>query len=262
MEGIQSKGSDLRNDRVGESSLNKSGSKMTIVEYNNTDNIVVEFYDNKYRTNTTYYHFKKGAVYCPYDRSVCGVGFIGDGGYKSRINGKPNNIYNMWVKVIERCYSNKVNSHKDCIVCDEWHNFQNFARWYEDNYYEVKNEKMNLDKDILIKGNKVYSPETCIFVPKRINTLFVKQKKKGGSTCPIGVSWSKRDNIFYSRCRILENGKSKILNLGSFTKELDAFMAYKKFKEKYIVEVANEYKENIPEKLYRAMINYKVEVGD
>ena len=62
----------------------------------------------------------------------------------------------------------------DCSVYEGWHNFQNFAKWYEDNYYEIEEEQMHLDKDILVKGNKVYSPDTCVFVPETINGLFVK----------------------------------------------------------------------------------------
>ena len=83
--------------------------------------------------------------------------------------------------MLERCYdtehSYKFPTYENCIVCDEWLNYQNFARWFDINYYEIEGEVMCLDKDILFKGNKIYSPKTCIFVPRGINNLFTKNDK-------------------------------------------------------------------------------------
>lgn len=80
--------------------------------------------------------------------------------------------------MLERCYSARYQerkpTYKGCSVCDEWLNYQNFAKWYDDNYYEIKGEIMCLDKDILVKGNKIYSPENCVFVPNYINVLFAR----------------------------------------------------------------------------------------
>lgn len=68
--------------------------------------------------------------------------------------------------MIKRCYNQKCllkdNTYRGCSVCDEWLNFQNFGEWYDENYYEVPNEVMDLDKDILHKGNKIYSPDNCV----------------------------------------------------------------------------------------------------
>ena len=168
--------------------------------------------------------------------------------------------------MIVRCYSEKSllnkNTYNNCIVCEEWHNFQNFAEWYENNYYEVKNEEMNLDKDILAKGNKIYGPETCIFVPKRINLLFVNNNNKRGKY-PIGVrrSYNKLQAVCIIRD---EDGNDKSIFLGSFelNEEDKAFKAYKDFKESYIKEIADKYQDIIPEKLYIAMYNYEIEYND
>lgn len=77
--------------------------------------------------------------------------------------------------MMNRCYGDKHKysqySYKGCTVCEEWHNYQNFAKWYEDNYYNCE-EELELDKDIIIYGNKLYSPETCLFVPKLVNTSY------------------------------------------------------------------------------------------
>lgn len=108
-----------------------------------------------------------------YDKSAYGVGYIGEGAYKISFKRVfyPHYIY--WRTMMKRCYSDHFHTqfptYKDCSVVKDWHNFQNFAKWYDENYYEIGEEMMHLDKDILVKGNKVYSPETCVFVPQSIN---------------------------------------------------------------------------------------------
>lgn len=165
--------------------------------------------------------------------------------------------------MIQRCYSKKFQAkhpaYIGCSVCDEWKNYQNFAEWCISNYYEIQNEKMQLDKDILIKGNKIYSPDTCVFVPQRINKLFIKSNKSRGEH-PIGVSYDKNRNKFTSQCS--KQYLNNIGYLGSFETELEAFNVYKEFKENYIKQVADEYKDKIPKKLYYAMYNWKVEITD
>jgi hypothetical protein len=143
-------------------------------------------------------------------------------------------------------------------VSEEWLNFQNFAKWYDKNYYEINGEKMEIDKDILVKRNKIYSPETCVFVPKRINLLFVKKDATRGDL-PIGVCFFKRDKKYQVNCKD-ENGKD--IYLSRYNNIEEAFEVYKEFKESVIKKVANEYKGKIPANLYNALINYKVEITD
>jgi hypothetical protein len=171
--------------------------------------------------------------------------------------------------MIKRCYDpytiNKDRglTYVDCYVCDEWLNFQNFAEWFYDNYYEIKGQKMCLDKDILFKGNKIYSPEACILVPNRINVLFVKSNAIRGEY-PIGISYCKASEELLVRCNVFENGKRKRVYLGRFSsnRPFQAFYTYKIFKENYVKQVADEYKDLIPKKLYDAMYKYKVEIND
>ena len=125
---------------------------------------------------------------------------------------------------------------------------------------------MHLDKDILCKGNKVYSIDTCIFVPQRINELFVKQQNKRGKY-PIGVKIDKRRNHLYSSIRIIDgNGNSHSKYLGRYSTPEEAFQVYKHAKENYIKEVIDSYEGKIPEPFYsrlkEAMYNYKVEIDD
>ena len=154
--------------------------------------------------------------------------------------------------MLQRCYDNKTQekypTYKGCQVCEEWHNFQNFAKWFEENYYEVEGENIDIDKDILCKGNKIYSPQTCVLSPHKINSLFVNRKNDRGNY-PIGV------------CK----GKNKIKKscyLSRYNTSEEAFQSYKQAKENYIKQVADEYKDKIPEILYKAMYKYKVNIND
>lgn len=169
-----------KEERLGKTNISNEGCEMKIIEYKNANNIWVEFQDkHRAKVCTTYNNFKKGEVKNPYHPNVYGVGYYGQGKYKSSINGKPTKVYNHWRDMLRRCYDpyylNKEPTYIDCYVCEEWHNFQNFSEWFYKHYYEIPNERIELDKDILFKGNKIYSPETCILVPQRINTLFIKQ---------------------------------------------------------------------------------------
>ena len=256
-----------KQERIGEENCNLYGTLMRIIEYNDSKDIIVEFQDKyKVKVHTGYGNFKKGEVKNPYDKTVHGVGYIGEGKYKVSINGKNTIAYKVWFSMIQRCYDpyylDKHPTYRDCIVCKEWHCFQNFTQWYEENYYECNDEQMELDKDILIKGNKIYSPETCIFVPHRINSLFTKSNAKRGN-CLIGVCFHKRDRIYESNCSVLDKkGSKRGIYLGRFKNEIDAFIAYKQFKENYIKQVADEYKKLIPTKLYEALYKYEVKIND
>ena len=169
--------------------------------------------------------------------------------------------------MLERCYDKKLHekrpTYKDCEVSKKWHNFQNFAKWYYNNYYEVDDETMCLDKDILIKGNKIYSPETCIFVPQTINNLFTKRDSKRGDSV-IGTCYHKRYKVYEANCHLInpKTGKSKNKYLGRYDTELEAFEVYKYYKEKNIKEVADYFKKEIPDELYQSLHDYIVEITD
>ena len=115
-------------NRIGETNISNEGYEMEIIEYKNNKNIIVEFQDEyKAKVHTQYSHFKKGNVKNPYDKSVFGVGYIGEGKYKVSINGRNTKIYRRWQNMLKRCYDpyhlNKEPTYIDCYVCKEWHNF-------------------------------------------------------------------------------------------------------------------------------------------
>lgn len=208
------------------------------------------------KEHVEYARFKKGGVSSPYEPKLFNTGYMGIGEYDSK---KDNDAYIKWNSMLARCYNpkyiQKYPTYKGCEVCKEWHDFQNFTKWYYENYYKIDGEVMCLDKDILVKRNKVYSPDNCVFVPHRINTLFVKNDVIRGDL-PIGVSEYKYGYRAYICCNC------KRLKLGTFNTSHKAFLMYKLNKELVIQGIANEYKDKIPTKLYEALMNYKVEEGD
>ena len=251
-------------DRTGEINKSFEGYLMKIIRYKDANNIIIEFQDkNKVKVKTKYEHFKNGKIKNPYHPNVFNVAYIGEGKYKSGINNKKTRCYETWISMLQRCYDpyylNKQPSYIDCYVCDEWLNFQNFAKWYYKHYYEISNEMMCLDKDILFKGNKIYSPQTCIFVPQRINKLFIKNDRFRNEY-PIGVSVHSDNKRLQVNCRVTK--KTKYLGCFPLDRPFQAFTCYKQFKENYIKQVADEYKDLIPQKLYRIMYEWKVEIND
>ena len=247
-------------NRTGEERTNNFGSKIKIINYRRIDDIDVYFPEYDWVLTHTYYQaFQKGQVKCPYEPRHYGMGYIGDGEYDAQNHER---CYNTWIHMLSRCYSDiyqaKRPSYIGCEVCNEWLNYQNFAEWYYDNYYEIEDEIMNLDKDILYKGNRLYSPETCVFVPQNINSLFIKSNAVRGDL-PIGVKLDKRSGKYQARCN---DGQRNRVCLGTYSTPEEAFYAYKEYKETIIKEIADSYQNEIPIILYEAMYNYEVEIND
>ena len=253
-------------NKTGEEKVNSFGSKMIIKECRKYSDIDVYFpeYDWVFK-HVTYQSFNNGTIKCPYEPRYYSKGYLGEGKYKVKENGKNTDEYKIWYDMIKRCYNPKVHerrsTYKDCELEDKWLNFQNMGKWIDENYYEIPGETMCLDKDILCKGNKIYSRKTCIFVPQRINNLFVKNDKSRGKN-PIGVSPTSSGN-YQATCN---DGNGKYIYLGSYSTKEEAFRVYKVYKEKIIKEVIDSYKGKIPEPYYTrlktAMYNYKVEIDD
>jgi hypothetical protein len=254
-------------NKIGELNKNQYGTEMKIINYINYDDIIVEFQDEyKYKLHSRYDQFKSGRIKNPYDKSLFGVDYFGVGKYKSTINKKVTKQYRVWCHMLERCYYKSYHDTRptyiNCEVCNEWLNYQVFAKWYDENYYTIPYERMCLDKDILHKHNKVYSPDNCVFVPTRINTLFIKCNSHRGGL-PIGVS-SHKGRITYSA--MCSNGECYQQHLGSFKTQREALEAYKEQKKFIIIKTVMEYENLIPkhtyDKLYNAVLNYEVEDDD
>ena len=238
--------------RVGEIRYNTQGTPMRIVEFKNSEDVTIEFLDlYRVRKKTIYVNFKSGQIKNPYDRNVRGVGYYGEGKYTATDKDNPyvKKAFQVWSTMLDRCYreSNRemFPTYENCLVCDEWHNYQKFREWYDTNYYQVGTERMHVDKDILYKNNRVYSPETCLIVPQRINMLFMKKPNKYGY--PNGIK---------PRAKGRFEAKYNNEHLGVFDTIEEASIAHDKAKKKAVTEVANEYKDKIPDKVYQALINW------
>ena len=171
------------------------------------------------------------------DNLIYGVGYMGVGMYSSRINGDLVGSYKAWKSMLQRCYSPKVQekyrTYVDCTVVEEWYNYQNFAEWYEINY----KEGYHLDKDLLVVGNKVYSPVTCVFVPQNINGFLTDCNNTRG-VYAIGVSYTKGAIKKPYRSRV-SSGEGKALHLGYYATEKEAHTVWVEKK----LSLAKGYKE-------------------
>lgn len=247
-------------DRTGETVDNFQGMKMTIINYPSSSHIDVRFEDGTIVKDRLYHWFQKGKIANPNIPSVVGVGYLGQGEYKT--TGKDRRCYYTWYNMLSRCYNeNVVRKHPTyagCSVCQEWHNFQHFAEWYYSHLWGDEGSKV-IDKDIISKNNKVYSPNTCIMIDQRINSLFTNRKNLRGNQ-PLGVY--KRGNSYKASCSF---GDGNPINIGTFSSAKEAFLAYKEAKEKYIKEVADEYAHkynDFPKVVYDAMYSYEISCLD
>ena len=254
----------VANERLGQTVMQNCGEIAFIVEYVSSKDITVQFKTSGELVKTEYGAFVKGEIKSHFTPTVYGVGITGLEPTRNE-NGEQLESYKCWKRMLQRCYSAKFQekhqTYIGCSVSEEWLYYSNFKKWYDENYYTIKNQRMELDKDILIKGNKVYSPDTCIFVPQFINSLFTKCQKTRGEL-PIGVWYHKPNKKYIANLSVFKDGKSTKKHLGCFDTPNDAFEAYKQAKEDYIKEVADEYKDIIPTELYEAMYSYRVDIND
>ena len=252
-------------NRLGEMKINHQGCLMKIVQYNRVDDILVEFQDeHKGIVHTQYQSFIKGNVKNPYYPMVLGVGMIGSK-YPAKINNVETKEYQAWGNIIDRCFNKKIKekylAYQNVTCCNEWLLYENFYEWLhsQENFNKWGDKRWEIDKDILVKGNKIYSPETCCLVPQNINSLFINKSNHRGDL-PIGVKRSGKS--FIARCSNPITSKREYL--GSYSTPYYAFLAYKKYKEDLIKQIAQiEYNnKNISSRCYKAMLNYKVEITD
>lgn len=176
----------------------------------------------------------------------------------SKENGKKTAAYVHWNNMLKRAldenYKAQKPTYKDATVCEEWKTFSNFLKWFNSQTYK---EGFELDKDILVQGNKIYSPETCCFLPRYINALLT-QNKLNNTTGAVGVNYDKSIGNFKASCHDFESGIQK--TLGRFKSLNEASEAYKHFKYKQI-KLAAEYGINNNEisiEIYTALLNYKL----
>ena len=190
-------------------------------------------------------------------KPIFGVG-INDHPQSVWVNGKVMKEYQIWTDVLRRCYSefelNRHPTYRGCEASDGFKRFSGFLSWVRDQIGFCESG-WQLDKDILFKNNKIYSEDTCCFVPPEINGLFVKNNRNRG-LLPIGVK--KEPKGYSSTCNV----NKKHHYLGMFDTVDEAFNSYKEAKEYYIKEVANKWRSYIDNRVYEALMAYQVEITD
>ncbi len=240
-------------DCVGKVCKSLNSGDFKILKYNDKKNVKIQFLNTGFEVVVQLGHIKSGNVKDRYAPSVFGVGVSGTK-YPFRINGVKTKEYGLWVRMLERCYSDayqkKQPTYVACKVSDKFKSYEYFYEWCH-RQVGFANEGWHLDKDLLIKGNKIYSEDTCVFIPAEINSVLTKCTASRGEYL-IGVSWSKTNKAF--RAQVNKN-KGKPEHLGFFKTELEAFKAYKTAKEAFIKEQAEKWKLPIDERAYNALMN-------
>ena len=247
-------------DCVGKVCKSKSSGDFKILKYNNARNVVIQFLKTGFETTAQLGDIKIGKVKDKYLPSVCGVGIVGIK-YPISEGGVQIKEYTLWNSMLKRCYSDcskkKRPTYEGCEVSDKFKSYEYFYEWCN-KQIGFNNKGWQLDKDLLVKGNKIYSEDSCVFLPNEINLLLTKRTASRGNHL-IGVYYHKRGKVFMAQ---VSKNKGKPERLGFFNTELEAFNAYKKAKESFIKEQAEKWKSQIDIRAYNALMNYQVEITD
>lgn len=242
------------NKYEGRSFSTKTSGDLIIVKYLKAKDVKVKFLNTGYETSTTMDNILNGRVKDYLLPSVFGVGVLGGANYSQEY------CCVMWRKMLQRCYNiathERQPTYVNCTISDNFKYYPYFKEWCE-KQTGFGNEGWQLDKDVLLKGNKIYSEVTCVFVPKEINTLLIKCNSMRGDN-PIGVSYNARDSVYNAYVNAGDKGRF----LGCYKDTESAFQAYKQAKEAYIKEVANKWKDQIDPRVYKALLRYEVEITD
>ena len=247
-------------DCVGKVCKSLNSGDFKILKYNDKKNVEIRFLKTGFEAVVELGSIRNGYVKGCYSPSVHGVGVSGTK-YPIRVNGILTKEYELWRNMLKRCYSDsfkkKYPTYEGCQVSDNFKSYEYFYEWCNKQIgFGV--DGFELDKDLLVKGNKVYSESACVFIHKDINLLLTKSTASRGKHL-IGVSWHDKGKDFEAR---VSKSKGKREWLGYFNTELEAFDAYKKAKESFIKEQANKWKDKIDERAYKALMNYQVEDDD
>ena len=247
-------------DCVGKVCKSLNSGDFKILKYSDSKDVEIQFLKTGFEAVVELGNIRNGNVKDPYVPSVYGVGILGTK-YPPSFNGVQTKEYTLWCDMLKRCHSdnlkNKRPTYGGCEVSENFKSYEYFYKWCH-KQIGFDNEYWQLDKDLLIKGNKVYSESTCVFIPREINSLLIKREASRGRHL-IGVCWDKRGKAFIAQ---VGKSKGKRERLGLFKTEIEAFNAYKQAKESFIKEQADKWKSQIDPRAYNALMNYTVEITD
>ena len=251
-------------DCVGKILKSKNFGDFKILKYNNSKNVEIQFLKTGFEAVVQLVQVKSGKVKDRLSPSVFGVGILGTK-YPSKVNGRNTKEYDLWNSMLRRCYSDnskkKRPTYEGCEVSDKFKSYEYFYEWCHSQIgfgNEGNGNPFHLDKDLLVKGNKVYSEDSCVFLPSEINMVLVKCTASRGEYL-IGVSWYSKSKTFIAQ---VNKNKGKREHLGFFKTELEAYNAYKTAKESFVKEQAEKWKGKIDDRAYKALMDYEVDITD
>lgn len=233
---------------IGSIHKTNDGGSVQVLEYENNKQVLVKHLDDHgHEAWVTADNLRNGQVKNPYHPSVYGKGYLGIGRHGTRKNGKHTPVYVAWLNMLRRCYDPKYHARNPtyvgCSVAPEWLCFQTFADWFE---LQCREDGWHLDKDLLVEGNKAYSPEMCMFVPSAVNSLFTDAGAARGAY-PIGVN---RKGKGY-RAELNKRGKREYL--GYFTTVRRAQVAYSNAKANHVLDLLETDFRYLPERIKNAI---------
>ena len=255
---------------IGDTLKNNEGYNFTIENYIDARTVTIRWLDCGTTEICSSGNLVKGAVKYLNKPSVFGVGFIGYGKFvpgekrlqegQERLN---KYIHRHWRHVLERTIADRdIKRYEDCSVCPEWYSLQNFAEWAADQKNSTKIEDngrlYHLDKDMVCKGNRVYCPEYCVFIPNEVNAFYTRREI--GNTGFPGVNYIKPATSgakegYIARC---VTGKEREY-LGYYDTAEEAFYRYKVAKEKSARELASRWENKIDNRVIEYLNNFKVD---
>lgn len=245
--------------QVGDTLPTNSCGEIIVIQVESYKEITVRFVSTGTTRVVNSANIRRGSVKDLRHPSVCGVGYYGIGPYKAKVDGKHTKQYKVWRAMVNRCYGKdkRLVTYRDCLVCKNWLDFQEFGRWFDKTYpVGLESELMQLDKDVLSGGTgKLYSPETCCWIPRRLNILLTDSMSSRGEF-PLGVVYHEKRGMF--DVAMSNNKSASSQHIGSYSCPIAAFEVYKRIKEAYIKSETTKYKGILPDKVYLAFMRYQI----
>jgi len=264
-------GKGCKHFKIGDILTNNEGYNLQVVDYHGANNVLIRWLDCGTEEITASGNISRGMIRYLNKRSVFGVGYLGYGrfvpGEKRLEHGQqrlPSHLHRHWRHVLERTVADRdIARYEDCKIVSEWHNLQNFCNWAIEqpnhNSKESNGRYWAIDKDIVCKGNRIYGPEFCVFVPNEVNVFFTK-KEIGNAGLP-GVNIIHAKNVrwktgYIARCTT--PGKPREY-LGFYDTPEEAFAVYKEAKEKAARVLAGMWEGRLDHRVIESLHKFTVD---